>query len=240
MRQSRVIAPRRFGRAIMSRLQTLRIGWIAQHDVAVLQRQPGVREHSFYGGPHLLDTVRRARRDFVQQIGDVERPDVDQGAVVQRLAADQQGVTQGVAGFFVFEAGSGAGDVGLGGLQEGQGAGCAAFGGVDALGDLRGRSTGFLASLGKPDGGIRAEPELLAPAADDGAIDPRAAQAACARAHQHDQAVGGGIGVFARPRACRRRGRSNRFVVTRSFWRASWRAWITDYVRPSVTAHRSD
>ena len=100
MRQSRVIAAGRFGRAIMGRLQTLRIGWIAQHDVAVLQRQPGVREHSFYGGSHRFDAIRRARRDFVQQIGDVDRPDVGQGAVVQRPAVGQQGSNARRRGIF--------------------------------------------------------------------------------------------------------------------------------------------
>ena len=75
----------------------------------------------------------------------------------------------------------------------------AAFGRVDALGDRRGRCAGFLASLGKPDGGIGAKTELLALAADHGAIDPRAAHAAGAGAHQHDQAVGGRIGVLPDP-----------------------------------------
>ena len=138
-----------------------------------------------------------ASRDFVQEIGDVERPDVDKGAVVQRLAVNQQRVAQAVTGFFVFEARGGAGDMGLSGLQEGQGAGRAAFGRMDAPGDLRGRCTGFLAGLGQSDGGVRAEPELLALAADHGAIDPRAAQAAGAGTDQHDQALGGRIGVFS-------------------------------------------
>ena len=71
--------------------------------------------------------------------------------------------------------------------------------GVEALSDLRRCSAGFLASLGEPGGGIRPEPKLLALAADHGAIDPRAAQAACARTHQHDQAVGGRIGVLPDP-----------------------------------------
>ena len=73
------------------------------------------------------------RRDFVQEIGDVERPDVEDGAAVQRLAVNQQRVAQAVAGFFVFEAGGGAGDMGLGGLQEGQGAGLAVSAGWTPL-----------------------------------------------------------------------------------------------------------
>ena len=55
---------------------------------------------------------------------------------MQRLAVDQQRMTQGVTGFFVFEARSGAGDMGFGGLQEGQGAGFAFGLRVDALSDL--------------------------------------------------------------------------------------------------------
>ena len=174
-----------FRGSVMGGSQAIALGWVAQDDVAVLEGQFGVGEHAPHGGPHRFDAVRRGGGDFVQEIGDVERPDVEDGAAMQRLAANHEGVAQTVAGLFVFEARGCAGDMGLGGLQEGQGAGGAAFGGVDAPGDLLGRCTGFLTRLGQSGGGKGSEPELLALAGEGVAIEPRTAQAAGAGADQH-------------------------------------------------------
>ena len=99
MRQSWVMAAGGSGAPIMGRLQALRIGRVLQDDVAVLERQPGVGEHGPHSGSHSFDAVRRGGRDFVQEVGDIERPDVEKGAGMQRLAVNQQGVTQAVAGF---------------------------------------------------------------------------------------------------------------------------------------------
>jgi hypothetical protein len=76
--------------------------------------------------------MRRPSSDTVQQISDVDRSDGGDAAAVERLAMNEQGVAQAVAGFLAFEARESAGYMGLRGLKEGQGARLAGPGGVSA------------------------------------------------------------------------------------------------------------
>ena len=72
----------------MGGFQAIALGRVAQDDVAVFEGQFGVGVYAPHGGSHRFDAIRRAGRDFVQKIGDIDRPDVENGAVVQRLAVN--------------------------------------------------------------------------------------------------------------------------------------------------------